>query len=56
MIEEATRDVSDEDFARLVERASANWQDADALAREHRDAVANGCPNGEARQGQTRHA
>ena len=41
-IEEATGDVSDEDFARLVERASENWQYSDALVREHREAVATG--------------
>jgi hypothetical protein len=42
VIEDATRDVSDEDFARLVERASENWQYSDALVREHREAVATG--------------
>jgi hypothetical protein len=41
-IEEATRDVSDEDFARLVERASENWAYSDALVRQHREAVATG--------------
>lgn len=42
VIEDATRDVSDEDFAQLVERASENWQYADALVRQHREAVATG--------------
>lgn len=42
VIEDATGDVSNEDFARLVERASENWAYSDALVREHREAVATG--------------
>lgn len=50
-IEEAARDVSDEDFARLVERASENWQYSDALVREHREAVATGVRMGKPGKG-----
>lgn len=42
VIEDATGDVSDEDFAQLDERASENWQYSDALVREHREAVTTG--------------
>ena len=42
VIEDGTRDVSDEDFARLVERASEEWAYSDAIVREYRKAVATG--------------
>ena len=51
VIEDANRDVSDEDFARLVERASEDWQYSDALVREYREAVATGVRMGKPGKG-----